>query len=118
MALLGFSQGGVMGYDLFLRDPERYAGLAALSTWLPPVLQSSLGGSGDGHQGRPVLVMHGTEDPMIPVDRARESRDALLPFGLDVSYREHEMGHEIRPEALRDLITWFEDKVFRRIQLA
>ena len=32
---LGFSQGGVLAYDLALRDPGRFAGLVALSGWLP-----------------------------------------------------------------------------------
>lgn len=117
VALLGFSQGGVVGYDLFLRQPERFAGLAALSTWLPPELSKGLAVD-PSHKGRPVLVLHGTDDPMIPVDRAHDSRDALLPYGLDVTYREHPMGHEINPEALRDLIVWMRDKVFQRIQLA
>ena len=36
LAVLGFSQGGVIAYSLALTEPERFAGLAALSTWLPP----------------------------------------------------------------------------------
>ena len=35
LVVLGFSQGGVMAYDLVLREPERFAGLVALSSWLP-----------------------------------------------------------------------------------
>jgi phospholipase/carboxylesterase len=117
VVLLGFSQGGVMAYELFLRRPERFAGLAALSAWLPPELARTVEPS-DAHKGRPVLVMHGTQDPMIGVERARESRDALLPFGVSVTYREHEMAHEISPEALRALVEWLEDKVFGLIKLA
>ncbi|HTY16391.1 MAG TPA: dienelactone hydrolase family protein [Myxococcota bacterium] len=117
VVLLGFSQGGVMAYDLFLRDPARYAGLAALSSWLPAGFARPLSPS-EAHKGRPVLVMHGTQDPMIPVERARESREALLPFGVALSYREFEMGHEISPDALRTLVEWLEDKVLNLIQLA
>ena len=117
LVLLGFSQGGVMAYDLFLRDPARYAGLAALSSWLPADLARTVT-PGEAHKGRPVLVVHGAQDPMIPVDRARESRDALLPFGVGLSYREFDMGHEISPEALRALLGWLEDKVLGLIQLA
>jgi len=57
-------------------------------------------------------VIHGSSDPMIPVDRAQESRDRLLPLGVNLTYREFEMGHEISPDALRALLEWFEDKVF------
>jgi len=117
VVLLGFSQGGVMAYDLFLRDPSRYAGLAALSSWLPADLARAVAPN-EALKGRPVLVMHGTQDPMIPIERARESRDALLPFGLSLSYREFDMAHEISPDALRTLVGWLEDKVLGLIQLA
>jgi len=115
VVLLGFSQGGVLAYDLFLRNPERFAGLAALSSWLPPEIASRPTKS-DLLKGRPVLVLHGTADPMIPVDRARESRDLLLPLGLAVTYREFEMGHEISPDALRALYEWFQDKAFAMVR--
>jgi len=115
--LVGFSQGGVMAYDLFLRQPERFAGLAALSSWLPPELAVLAPATG-AHKGLPVLVMHGSDDPMIPVGRAQESRDTLLSYGVSLSYRELAMGHEISPEALRTLVEWIEQKVFGLIQLA
>ena len=35
LVVLGFSQGGVMAYSLALSNPERFAGLAVLSSWLP-----------------------------------------------------------------------------------
>ena len=113
---LGFSQGGVMAYDLALRDPGRFAGLAALSAWLPKPLSDSIPALPE-HAGMPVLVQHGTADPMIEVARARESRDLLAARGVGLTYREYEMGHEIRPEALRDLVGWLEDKVLSPIQL-
>ncbi len=116
-AVMGFSQGGVMGFDLVLRDPARFAGLAALSSWLPNDLANTIPESED-LEHFPVLVQHGSEDPMIAVDRGRETRDRLTQMSVDLSYREYEMQHEVRPESLRDLVTWFEDKVFQRIALA
>ena len=114
---LGFSQGGVLAYDLVLRDPERFCGLVALSSWLPGELDDAVPQQ-DSLDGFPALVIHGTEDPMIPIDRGRESRERLMKRGLNVQFHEHEMGHEIRPEALRDLVMWIEDKAFTVIQLA
>jgi len=116
VVVLGFSQGGVMAYDLALREPGRFAGLAALSAWLPKPLSDSIPALPE-HAGMPVLVQHGTADPMIEVARARESRDLLAARGVGLTYREYEMGHEIRPEALRDLVGWLEDKVLSPIQL-
>src|SRR5262249_50536523 len=42
LVLLGFSQGGVVAYALALAEPERFAGLVALSSWLPGPLAQTL----------------------------------------------------------------------------
>jgi phospholipase/carboxylesterase len=110
-AVAGFSQGGTMAYDLALRNPGRYAGVAGLSTWFPPPLAADIPPRPE-HEGLPVLVVHGTSDSMIEVGRARESREALRPYGVALTYREFEMGHEIRPEALRVIVRWLDDKAF------
>ena len=114
IVLLGFSQGGVMAYDLALREPARFAGVVALSSWLPAPLVPP---KQPEHEGFPVFVVHGTQDPMIPVERARESREALLRLGVGLTYREFEMGHEIRPEALRELVRWLDEKALEPVRL-
>lgn len=108
----GFSQGGTMAYDLALRDPAHYSGLLALSSWLPAPLSEDLPRLPEQEQ-LPVLVIHGTADPVIDVERARESREALRGFGVGITYRELDMGHEIRPEALRIVLRWLEERGFR-----
>jgi phospholipase/carboxylesterase len=117
LVLLGFSQGGVMAYDLALREPERFAGLVALSSWLPDPLAASVP-RGGGLEALPAFVAHGTGDPMIPVSMGRESRDRLLALGVPTTYREYEMQHEIGPGALRDLLEWLDGKVLEPIRLA
>jgi phospholipase/carboxylesterase len=114
---MGFSQGGVMAFDLVLRDPARFAGLAGLSTWLPNDLANTIPEC-EALEGFPVLVQHGTSDPMIPVDRGRETRDRLTRMGVDLRYREYEMQHEVGAESLRDLVTWLEEKALQPIMLA
>jgi len=116
VAILGFSQGGVMAYDLALREPERFAGLIALSSWLPPQLVEEIR-PGGGHENLLTLVVHGTEDPMIPISMAQASRDALLQLQVPTVYREYPMGHELGPEALREILTWLDEKVISPIQL-
>jgi phospholipase/carboxylesterase len=110
LALLGFSQGGVMAYSLALAQPQRFAALAALSTWLPKELLPHLNVA-DAVQSLPTLVQHGTEDPTIEIDRARSSVETLRQLKLPLTYREYEMGHEIRPQSLMDLSNWFDEKV-------
>jgi phospholipase/carboxylesterase len=115
--LLGFSQGGVMAYDLALRNPDRYAGLVALSSWLPSGLAESIPASPE-LESLPTLVIHGTDDSMIPVDMARQSRDGLAKLNVSATYREFDMGHEINQDALRELLTWLDKKVLHPVILA
>jgi phospholipase/carboxylesterase len=114
LVVLGFSQGGVMAYDLALREPERFAGLVALSSWLPDGLAESVPRQ-PAHAGLQTLVVHGTRDPMIPIDRGRSSRMRLLALGVPTTFREFDMEHEIRPEALRELVAWLDDRVLRPV---
>jgi phospholipase/carboxylesterase len=117
LLVMGFSQGGVMAYDLVLKDPGSYTGLVVMSSWLPNQLKPADSLASE-HASLPVMVVHGTEDPMIAVARARESRNRLIALGLSPTYREYEMQHEIRPEALGDIVQWAEDKIFSPILVA
>jgi phospholipase/carboxylesterase len=110
LVMAGFSQGGFMAYQLALRDPERYAGLLALSSWLPTEVARGIPRH-PAHARLPTLVIHGSSDPMVAIDRAYASRDALLELGVPTVFREYDMGHEIRPEALREVLGWLEEKV-------
>ena len=107
VVVLGFSQGGSLAYRLGLGEPGRFRGVAALSTWLPP--------EAEAHADREALdalrlfVQHGSDDPMINVDRARDSRERLVALGVTPIYQEYAMAHEIRPESLSDLNGWLEE---------
>ncbi|MBI1815025.1 MAG: alpha/beta fold hydrolase [Deltaproteobacteria bacterium] len=113
LVMLGFSQGGVVAYALALAQPERFAGLAALSSWLPAALAQQF--SAAAHDRLPTLVQHGTRDELIDVARARESVEALRGLRVPVTYREYDMGHEINPSSLGDLVEWLQEKVLSPI---
>jgi phospholipase/carboxylesterase len=113
LALLGFSQGGVMAYALTLKAPKRFAALAALSSWLPPMLAERYG-AGTLDQ-LPVLVQHGTRDELIEPSRGRSSVEALRELRASVIYREYEMGHEINAASLADLSGFLQEKVISPI---
>lgn len=117
LVVLGFSQGGVMAYSLALPEPERFAALVVLSSWLPEELAPQLS-IPDSIQSLPTLVQHGSEDPMIEVGRARESIERLRQLRLPLTYREYDMGHEITAKSLTDLSAWLEEKVFSPIVIA
>ena len=115
LVLLGFSQGGVIAYALALEEPERFAGLVALSSWLPESVASRL--SPRPRERLSTLVHHGALDDLIEVARGRESVETLRRLQVPVAYREFDMGHEITAESLMDLSQWLEDKVASPIVL-
>jgi phospholipase/carboxylesterase len=111
LVVAGFSQGGLMAYELGLRQPERFSGIAALSSWLPEILAQDLPRKPE-HEGLPVLIVHGTSDDRITIEQARESRELVRPYGVNLLYREFDMGHEIRPDALRLVDRWLGERAF------
>jgi phospholipase/carboxylesterase len=118
LVVLGFSQGGVMAYSLALENPQRFAGLAVLSSWLPKELLPELSINKDAIQSLPSLVQHGTQDSMIEVERARGSVERLRELRVPLTFREYDMGHEITPRSLSDLSAWLEEKVLSPILIA
>ena len=100
LVLIGFSQGAVMSLDAGLRYSKKLAMIIALSGYLPfperlPAERSVA--SAD----IPILLIHGTEDEVVPVEGSRKAHAALLKEGYPVRLREYPMGHEVIPEELR-----------------
>ena len=105
VVLAGFSQGGAIVLQTALRHPDRLGGVLALSTYLP--LAATLAAERNpANQDVPIFMAHGTQDPMIPVDRARVSRDALARLGYPVQWREYPMQHSVCLEEISDISAW------------
>ncbi len=117
LAVLGFSQGGVMAYSLGLGEPERFAALAALSSWLPQDLLSELPDVPATEQ-LPVLIQYGSRDELVDAGRARQSVETLRNLHIPITYREYDMGHELNARSLSDLSAWLQEKVLSPIVLA
>ena len=105
LILGGFSQGGMMTYQIGLPRPEKFAGLFALSATVkePDIIQPRLPERHD----QPVFVAHGTSDMIATIQGGRESIDLLREWGYSPEYHEYEgMAHEIRQEVIDDLVGW------------
>ncbi|PPT07812.1 Phospholipase/carboxylesterase like family protein [Geitlerinema sp. FC II] len=87
--LAGFSQGGAMTLDVGARYP--LAGLVSMSGYLHDAVDGNA-------RFPPVLVMHGRQDPIVPLSAARDTRDRLSERGVTVQYEEFEMAHQICPQ--------------------
>jgi phospholipase/carboxylesterase len=105
IVLAGFSQGGAMALQTGLRHPERLAGIVALSCYLPLAATLAAEASPAGRDV-PIFMAHGTDDPLIPLSRARGSRDKLTDLGYRVTWHEYPMAHAVCGDEVGDLSAW------------
>ena len=101
----GFSQGAGLALALGLGPSERPrpAGVLAMSPFVPPGL---LGIDLESARDVPVLLQHGTNDPMIPSSATRGLAEALVEAGLPVVLGEYPMGHEVSLESVQQAAQW------------
>jgi phospholipase/carboxylesterase len=105
IVLAGFSQGCAMTLMTGLRHPERLAGLVGLSGYLPLAAKTDAERHAANH-GTPIFLAHGTADPIIPIARARQSRDTLVALGHPVEWHEYAMPHSVCAAEIADLNRW------------
>jgi phospholipase/carboxylesterase len=100
----GFSQGGMMAYRNGLPHPDRFAGIAALSSVV--IGKRDIEDRLPEHSSQAVFASHGTDDNMISVTDARQGIEFLRSKGYDPEYNEYSMGHEVSLEVISDLTVW------------
>jgi phospholipase/carboxylesterase len=100
--LAGFSQGGAMALHLATRHPDRFAGIIALSSYLPLAreLQKSRNGA---NLATPLFMAHGTQDPVVPYPLGEESRRLLESAGYRPEWHGYPMPHSLCEEEVADL---------------
>lgn len=105
IVLAGFSQGCAMALLTGLRHGERLGGIVGLSGYLP--LAASTGAERHAsNASTPIFLAHGRMDPVVPIDRAVASRDALRALGYEVEWHEYPMAHSVCMEEIADLNRW------------
>lgn len=115
--LAGFSQGGAIALQAGLRSKHALAGILALSTYL--TLGDSLAREKTlANANIPILMAHGTQDPVVPPALAKSSRDALVTNGYKVDWQEYPMPHSVCAEEVEAVGEWLAARFKSRILLA
>ena len=104
IVVAGFSQGGMMALDAGFRaaapgglpGDQKVAGIVVMSGAIYEADMPDL----RAHRELPVLLIHGTQDDVIPVLAARRTRHILEEHGLTPEYHELPMGHQVTPESM------------------
>ncbi|MDB5806947.1 MAG: molybdopterin adenylyltransferase [Betaproteobacteria bacterium] len=105
IVLAGFSQGGVITLQTGLRHAERLGGLMVLSSYLPLAATVQAEGSA-ANRDVPIIMIHGSHDPVINVALATASRDKLKELGYAVEWHEYPMEHSVCLEEIQAIRTW------------
>lgn len=104
IVLAGFSQGGAIAAYTAIRFGYSLAGLMALSTYLP--LQAKEDSVMPQSRDLPILMAHGSFDPVLPMTLGKTACDGLRAAGFTVEWREYPMAHAVCPEEVFDIREW------------
>lgn len=103
--LMGFSQGGAMSLEVGLGLP--LLGLVVFSGYLHPHLAER-----PLRTTVPLLILHGEQDNVVPVQAAERTGDYLTQQGAQFDlHRLPSMGHEISPRALALAAQWLKRRI-------
>jgi phospholipase/carboxylesterase len=105
IVLGGFSQGGAISLFSGPRYPEKLAGIMGLSSYL--LLEDSLPAERTrANYQTPILLAHGSQDPVVDVRRGTEARQLLEAGGYPVEWHAYPMPHSVCPQEVADIAAW------------
>lgn len=105
IVVAGFSQGGAVSFEAALTYPHRLAGIMALSTYFATAATVAVN---PVQQALPLLICHGSEDPVVPESLGRQSVATLRKFGFKPEYVVYPMEHAVCPQQIVDIGRWIE----------
>jgi len=103
IVIAGFSQGGAVAYHVALSYSERLAGLMALSTYLAS--NDDINYS-TANKDIPILIEHGTHDPVVPVILGEQAQQLLSNNGYNVQYNTYPMAHQVCMPQIQNIGKW------------
>ena len=103
IVIAGFSQGGAVAYQTALSYPKRLAGLMALSTYFATDNSIEYNAA---NQDLPILIQHGTHDPVVPMQLGERAYQLLEQKQYPVAYQTYPMAHQVCMEQIEDIGQW------------
>jgi phospholipase/carboxylesterase len=100
--LAGFSQGAAIVLRHILTTTERYAGILALSGFLP-IMDDFIP---HAISKTPIFMAHGEHDNVVPIAWAQEAWNKLNNFGCNVNWHAYPMEHGLCHEEIVDISKW------------
>jgi len=105
MVVGGFSQGGALAAWFAPRHPLPLGGVLALSTFMATnaPFEAEVHAA---NRGLPAFVAHGRRDEVVAHSHGIALRDRLARAGLEVAWRDYDLGHSIDAQVALDSAAW------------
>jgi thioredoxin 1 len=103
----GFSQGAGLAFALGYRRSDKPHPAAVLA--MSPFVRTEMVDV-DWEQAKdvPILLQHGTDDPMVKVAGSRDLAATLVEHGVPTVFSEYPMGHEVALESVQEGRAWLD----------
>lgn len=105
IVLAGFSQGGAVAYEAGLTFAKKLAGIMALSTYL--ATKDSIEAN-TVQQSTPILIHHGSQDPIVPAMLGEQAKQWLEGKGYSVIHQTYPMAHQVCGPQIQDISRWLQ----------
>ena len=112
--LAGFSQGGVIAAYTMLTSQRKLAGVMALSTYFPAWDEFKKQAC-NINKDIPILVCHGTHDPVLPEILGQDLSSKLQDLGFKCDYKSYQgMEHNVCSEEIVDISKFINKTLYER----
>ncbi|MDD1615808.1 MAG: Carboxylesterase [Methylococcaceae bacterium NSP1-2] len=100
--LAGFSQGGVIALHVGLRYPQQLAGIIALSSYLPTLVQLNNEAS-SANKNTPIFMAHGILDSVVAIESGKAVFDTLHAQNYPIQWHDYVMEHSVCVEEIEHI---------------
>lgn len=111
--LAGFSQGGALALHTALRFPRKLGGIIALSTYMP-LHDDYLLERHEANKNTPIMMVHGTLDPVVPHAFGKNSYEFLKEQGQNIDWSEYPMQHQVCMEEIMAIGEYIQNQLSHR----
>jgi phospholipase/carboxylesterase len=107
LILLGFSQGGVMALEAGLNYKGKMAAIVSMSGYMPDPWATLT--KAEASFETPILLIHGTQDQVVPVDGSRHAVESMRKTGYKPVLKEFPMPHTISTESMSEVSKFLQE---------
>lgn len=105
IVLAGFSQGAAMALHMGTRYPGPLLGIMVLSGY-EVLAETREAEASPANRATPMLFCHGTQDPLVGIERGREAYRAYATPERQAEWHEFPVAHEVSPPEIAVIAGW------------